>query len=88
MLYLKKLHSIILIVIVAMVTGSVNGNVYAEPERPVIDPDCPVHAQDSAQPKSLRRVCLVGIRLPQAAGAAVQRRVSEHAALSQPLPGQ
>ena len=34
MLYLKKLNSIILIVILGMVTGSVSGNVYAEPERP------------------------------------------------------
>ena len=57
MLYLKKLHSIILIVILGMVTGSVSGDVYAEPESPVIDPGCPVRGQDSAQPEISPAFC-------------------------------
>ena len=82
MLYLKKLNSIILIVILGMVTGSVSGDVYAEPESPVTGPDCPARAQDTAQPRRCsRRLFLAGIREPAAAGAAVRRRVSEHAGL-------
>ena len=58
---LKKLYSIILIVIVAMVTGSVNGDVYAEPESPVIDTACPDCPKENRQ-------CLPGW-FPQILGA-------------------
>ncbi len=57
MLYLKKLNSIILIVILGMLTGSVSGDVYAEPESPVTGPDCPARAQDTAQPDAAPAAC-------------------------------
>ena len=57
MLYLKKMYSIILIVTVMMVTGSVIEDVYAEPERPVTDPACPGCGADSAEPQPASGVC-------------------------------